>query len=359
MSIEKEVGYIPSKEEIKEAEGSSVEGHLENLIILTSGDEQGGDEQGVEREQIIKSLSDRELFELSFLINNHWKEAKIKGNKEELGIFRSLTSHVAHILRVREEHSYHEVARLDDQELMEKIQELPEEYLIQLQKIPRAGEGYRYGSSSQWDLEGPPELIPLSWQNLVFVRKTDVPPVLRENRLIILKSLRLPTLHWALNSPVLSHSDGCWADKLLTIFAPAEETVEKNDPPLYLNNVNTFWYDTELTLPEHTVFLQEELQEQTEDALRLPKEIAEKYCLITAKFQDLLSWYLLHRAIIQRMGYSFFGGGMWSDTRINSLTRSLREQYGMELSLLIGDETKIEQQLKEEKQEQSALIGGQ
>lgn len=300
-------------------------------------------------EQQIEQLNDRELFTLADLLKNKFKECKEKNNQEQMDILRGLYGNMAFCFGKREGKAYYEVAEIPDKDLKKNIENLPKHILQQIEKITKTGIPYPAGASMFWGSEGPREKTPITWDNLLFIRKTNLmPEVNADGRFVVPHSPRRPTLHWTFNSPVAPHAYGSWADSSYTIFAPGKEMIAENNPPLVLNNVNTCWYDQDLILPENSVVL-------CEKNLTKNTEIEPQKDLLSLPFRDLYSWLLSQRAIIEQMGYSFFGGGPWSDPRVDELTKNLKEEFGMRGGLSIEHEQDTAL-LKKYKEEQYAKI---
>jgi hypothetical protein len=110
----------------------------------------------------------------------------------------------------------------------------------------------------------------ISWDNLVFVRTTDVAPKNKNGRLVIetpysgTKNRPLSevdqrtTTHWAINHHVRATAGG-WrregSEELpYIIIAPAKGMIELNAKPRNFADVDTFW-DKDLVLPEGTVIV--------------------------------------------------------------------------------------------------------
>lgn len=337
--------------------------HLQTLIEIEKSDIRP-EEKMLQEGKLLKTLDDRELFNLLFLIREYHQQAENSGNNEDFEKFWSLYNAANFVFGRRDEHVSFEIRDLKELDLAREIEQLSEDIQQKLGKINKVGEEYVFGSSQFWGIEGPPEKIPLSWNNLVFVRKTNNPPTLNaspallEPQLYVPRSPRLPTLHWTLNSPVASHAYGSWAGSACVIFAPAEKTVAKNGPPLVLNNSNSFWYKTDLVLPEGSVILQEKSQAKEMPIVNdikirpdfieknkpenLIEEISQRYALIFINFTNLREWLLINRAIIHKMGYTYFANSGWSDSRIDELTRSLRENFGINRFLSVEDERDTE-----------------
>ncbi|MBM4177357.1 hypothetical protein FJ208_00950 [Candidatus Gribaldobacteria bacterium] len=350
---------------------------LEDLFSIENHSKISREDKDEQENNLFKILSDKQVFDLLFFIKEaHSKAQKVK-DEEKLEKLWVLYKVGNFIFGEREASAYNQIGDLAENATEEELGLLPSEILEQLNKIKQVGEEFVSGPSRFWGLNGPKIKTPIQWPNLVFVRRTNLPPIidgspaLFKPQFFIPSPLHLKTLHWTFNSPVSPHTYGSWAESTCTIFAPAQETVRKNGPPLVLNETNSFWYNKNLNLPKNSIILQEKNKRKDfsiVNAIKTRPDFLEKnklenllnelrndYCLINVEFIDLRSWLLLHRAIIKKMGYSYFNCGWWPDPRITELTQPLREEYGIYPSLSVEDESNI-QRLDKMKSHQDDIL---
>lgn len=165
----------------------------------------------------------------------------------------------------------------------------------------------------------------IDYDNLVFVRADDFPPVLdsSENLKIInpeeATKGEVPriTSHFTLNHRVSSNNGGSWQNRPYQYIIPGRAMVEKNGEPTNLYSIDTF-YANSVSLPEGAVILYEKGKKP-----EIPDSFGNKLVLIErgeeANDSELVS------LIIEKMGYTnILGGGRYSNTdNIDSLIGTL------------------------------------
>lgn len=87
----------------------------------------------------------------------------------------------------------------------------------------------------------------------------------------------------------------------------------------------------------------------------IDESLEKNYSILHVAFSNLKDWHLLNRAIIHKMGYSYFPNSSWSDTRIDNLCRELKENFGMKGYLSIEDEHNLELLQKMQKKQEIIL----
>ena len=277
-----------------------------------------------------RSHTDFELFQAVQILQQKYNEEVQKNPASELStLYMKLIRGILFTLGQSESKSYEEVGRTPEQIFLlpsdENIFFHGHDGMKDIEKIEPMGIQYPGGSSQYWGSEGPRESPPLTWDHLVCVRRTGHPGSMSNHSLTVERSDRMLTQHWTLNAPVRAHSGSSWAERGITIFAPASATVEQNGPPLSINNVNTIWYGRDIILPHQSVIL-------VEESLRhaLPRGYEDTVqSVISFRFTSTHDRLMLERLIIHRMGYSFFPGSMWYDSRVDTLLDSLKKHYGI------------------------------
>lgn len=125
------------------------------------------EQKGFEQEELLKTLTDKNLFDILHLIRKNSKIEKHKGDDEALHNSWLLHNNANFVFGKRESSAYGEISDLKDEDLKKEILNLPLDVQNELKKIHQTGKEYTSGSSDFWGIDGPKEKIPLSWNNIV------------------------------------------------------------------------------------------------------------------------------------------------------------------------------------------------
>lgn len=267
------------------------------------------------RKEVFSISTDDELLSLNDTIIDEFYRSKLDSEKEALRYtFFILTTE----LEERENQ-----ARREIEELMPAIP-LTEEEKQQLENLPSPGNEINFKKHDY-------KLIleqPIDWKHLAFVRTFNLLPSTNEKGQLCLVPTKetgpnIKTIHWSINHKVESHFYGCWAGCRYTVIVPAETMVKTNGVPLVLNHVDTFW-DKELVIPEGSVILFREGTISETDLKKLQK----CYNLVMFK-ANFKSEHRMFVATLQKLGYSYLPGGMWSDPNVYEWLKPLCQRYHM------------------------------
>lgn len=189
----------------------------------------------------------------------------------------------------------------------------------------------------------------INWENLIFVRTTEVPPTICEDKLLVQtpysgtadkpidKIDPRTTTHWTINHHIRATAGGWNRPQAETlpyiIMAPAKNLVELNSEPKNFADVDTYW-DKDLILPPNTVIIS-----QPNAKINLPTEQKEQIHVVKRDQEKSAEQDVAE--ILSKMGFTPIKGGQkYSRTQgISEVFNEFAKQQNLDSGSHQFDET--------------------